>query len=234
MKIKFCTPYYNEFAYDQLGNITYNPDCSPPAEKSINNLVQLAQTDDIIYKPGTLYETPWFSFSWQRCRGTYIAEARNALVNLRQSNAVKQTLPEQYDYYITLDSDISFTSETIVKLIDRPYDIVGAAYPDRVNNSAFVGGWFEGTKGIVGSFVDGKTEGLVNVDWVGMGLCCIHRNVFETMPFPWFDTLKIKYRENNEECVLRTGEDVGFCLTAYRCGYSVYMDCDCVVEHHTV
>lgn len=83
MKIKFCTPYYNEFAYDRLGNITYNPDYSPPAEKSINKLVQLAETDDIIYKPGTLYETLWFSFSWQRCRGTYIAEARNALVNLK-------------------------------------------------------------------------------------------------------------------------------------------------------
>jgi hypothetical protein len=180
-----------------------------------------------------MYVTPWFAFTWQRCRGTYIAESRNAMINLRKSNAIRQPLPEQFDWYITLDTDIGFTIDHIKKLLSFNQPITGAAYPDRVNSEAYVGGWFEGTKGIRGDFVRKGASGMVKVDWIGMGLCCIRRDVFETMPYPWFDFIRVPYTENGESCVVRTGEDIGFCLNAYRCGYEVYMDCDCVVEHCT-
>lgn len=233
VKVKFCTPYYNEFNHDERGAIIPNPENTTSAEKSINELVRLSGCGHAIFTPGTLYKTETFAFTWQRCRGTLIAESRNALINLRRSNAIRQQLPEPFDFYITLDTDILFTMDHIDSLLRHDIPIAGAAYRDRMNRDAFVGGWFEATKGIVGPYVKNVSRGIQKVDWIGMGLCCIKREVFETMPYPWFDFLRVPYTDNGEKCALRTGEDIGFCLNAFWCGFEVFMDCDCVPEHHT-
>lgn len=78
-----------------------------------------------------------------------------------------------------------------------------------------------------------QAKGLLEVDWLSTGLCCVHRSVFETVrnkrpdlqpkmtgePYPFFTPTG-----NN-------GEDVAFSILAKEAGFRLYLDQELVAAH---
>jgi len=143
--------------------------------------------------------------------GTLIASQRMELA--------RQALEEKADYLLWLDSDMRFPRETIGHLILRDKPIVAANYATRrmpVKPVAMMDN--DGEIGRVYTAPD--SEGLQPVDYIGMGVMMVKREVFEKVEAPWF---AIPYSTIGNHYI---GEDVFFCRKAREAGYEVLVDHD--------
>jgi hypothetical protein len=143
--------------------------------------------------------------------GTLIASQRMELA--------RQALEEKADYLLWLDSDMRFPKETIGHLILRDKPIVAANYATRrmpVKPVAMMDG---GGK-IDRVYTGPESQGLEPVDYVGMGVMMVKREVFEKIEAPWF---AIPYSTIGNHYI---GEDVFFCRKAKEAGYEVLLDHD--------
>jgi hypothetical protein len=143
--------------------------------------------------------------------GTLIASQRMELA--------RQALEEKADYLLWLDSDMRFPKETIGHLILRDKPIVAANYATRrmpVKPVAMMDN--NGEIGRVYTAPD--SEGLQPVDYIGMGVMMVKREVFEKVEAPWF---AIPYSTIGNHYI---GEDVFFCKKAREAGYEVLVDHD--------
>ena len=143
--------------------------------------------------------------------GTLIASQRMELA--------RQALEEKADYLLWLDSDMRFPKETIGHLILRDKPIVAANYATRrmpVKPVAMTDD--DGKIGRVYTAPD--SEGLQPVDYIGMGVMMVKREVFEKIEAPWF---AIPYSTVGNHYI---GEDVFFCRKAREAGYEVLVDHD--------
>lgn len=216
MKLKICTVYYNQWDYDPKTGVVYPNDPPLPIERSIAALKKK------------------FDFVWQRVRATYIAWGRNVLVSQDRNEEVKQTVAEDFDFYLYVDSDVDgFEFGQVEKLLSYNLPIVSGAYIDRKDQECFCAGGFPDPPKHRGEFVKCSTKGLIPVDWVGAGFLLIRRDVFETLSFPWFEFTQFPYKgENGASCVMPEAEDISFCRKARDAGYEIYLDCDCQVNHN--
>ena len=147
--------------------------------------------------------------------GTLIASQRRELA--------RQALKEGADYFLWLDSDMRFPKETIGHLIARDKPIVAANYATRRMPVKPVAMMDE--KGKIGRvYTAPDSEGLQPVDYVGMGVLMVKREVFEKMEQPWF---AIPYSTKGDHYI---GEDVFFCTKAREAGFEVLVDHD--LSHH--
>jgi hypothetical protein len=165
-------------------------------------------------------------------RGTSISTSRNLGINRGESDATTQRLTG-FDYFLSLDADIVFTSKDIKALIAHDKDIVSGAYTYRGNTSKYVAGNFD-NRGIItdGGFADkALRHGLERVDFVGAGFLLIKRDALNRMAYPWFYESIISYLDNGIPKAQIVGDDIGFCLGAQRAGFDIYCDFDCAVEH---
>ena len=143
--------------------------------------------------------------------GTLIASQRMELA--------RQALEEKANYLLWLDSDMRFPKETIGHLILRDKPIVAANYATRrmpVKPVAMMDD--DGEIGRVYTAPD--SEGLQPVDYIGMGVKMVKREVFEKLDAPWF---AIPYSTIGNHYI---GEDVFFCRKAREAGYEVLIDHD--------
>jgi hypothetical protein len=143
--------------------------------------------------------------------GTLIASQRMELA--------RQALEEKADYLLWLDSDMRFPRETIGHLMLRDKPIVAANYATRrmpVKPVAMMDN--NGEIGRVYTAPD--SEGLQPVDYIGMGVMMVKREVFEKVEAPWF---AIPYSTIGNHYI---GEDVFFCRKAREAGYEVLVDHD--------
>ena len=143
--------------------------------------------------------------------GTLIASQRMELA--------RQALEEKADYLLWLDSDMRFPRETIGHLMLRDKPIVAANYATRrmpVKPVAMMDN--NGEIGRVYTAPD--SEGLQPVDYIGMGVMMVKREVFEKVEAPWF---AIPYSTVGNHYI---GEDVFFCSKAREAGYEVLVDHD--------
>jgi hypothetical protein len=230
--IKFCTPFYNQFRYEDIGDgycIPCRNDPPLPIELSFDALARAGGFE--YYVPGTTIETPDFNFRWHRTRGTYIARSRNALVNDNASNKKYQKLKDDYTHYFFVDSDISFDLADVIKLLNYNKPIISGAYQERTHEYCVTGGMINNNQL---DFMPCINHGLFDVDWTGAGFLCVQRIVFETLPYKWFTCQDYEYtNENGETCVDGFEEDVTFCRNAWmNGGYHIFLDMDCKVKHH--
>ncbi|MDR0307130.1 MAG: hypothetical protein LBI42_09880 [Chitinispirillales bacterium] len=167
-------------------------------------------------------------------QGSSISFIRNIGVNRSASEKVKQGGFE-YDYYLSLDSDIAFTPEHLSLLLKRGLDIVGAAYQYRAQTDLLVAGHFDDHgEGVVkvNKFLTIDSMGIKEVDWIGAGFTLIKKEVLEAMDYPWYRELIVEYDDGSgEKSAVWVGEDVGFCVGARKKGFKIYCDCDCHVRH---
>ena len=119
-----------------------------------------------------------------------LADTRNRLV----ADAVNANA----EWLLLLDSDHVFPPNTLVRLLAHQKPLVGCNYRRRIGG---------------GTIVEPKT-GLEQVARLGLGVCLVHRSVFEKVPPLWFQFEGAK------------GEDDYFFDKAAEAGIPTYCDHD--------
>ena len=160
--------------------------------------------------------------------GPKIDSARNQIV--------AEFLKGNGTHLLMVDTDMVLPPNTIERLLRADREIVGGL--------AFIGS-FDGSHVrpniVEANVVDDKSytlnpvweypQGLVEVDAIGAACMMVKREVFENMrlargedhPMPWF--------AHGVAGNVEIGEDIAFCLTARKMGYSVWCDTRLVVPH---
>ena len=122
-------------------------------------------------------------------------------------------------HILMLDSDMCFPADTAHWLAWRNEPIVLANYVKRVIPTVPV------TRGMDGRLLAtlDKSTGLEPVKYGGLGVCMVHREVFERVPRPWFH---FEWYETPKGKLAMRGEDVYFFDKCRAAGYDVLVDHD--------
>lgn len=153
---------------------------------------------------------PDLEISLTTSAGTLICDQRNRLA--------AGTLADGCDYLLFLDSDMRFPPDTLVRLLDRKQPIVASNYTTRRSPPEPVA--FQRLSTAEKLWTDEDSTGLEECAAVGLGVCLIHRSVFEQTPKPWFYIPYIAASDGH------WGEDVWFCNQARKAGFPTLIDHD--------
>ena len=130
----------------------------------------------------------------------------------------KEALDTSADFLLWLDSDITFPSDLIDRLLNRKAKLVGVPYTTRIRpirSTAFKSSLDYNAR--LNSATD-KGLALEKVSALGFGCVLIHREVFEKTEQPWFGT---RYDEKTKTIM---GEDIYFFEKAAEAGFQAYAD----------
>ena len=173
--------------------------------------------------------------------GPNIAQSRNDLA--------EAFLTTDCEYMLSVDTDIEFEVNDVAKLIEDDKPIVGGHYlnkyldqeePCPVGTVAK-----EGARALRATYENlGTSEGLVQVQGLGMGFTLIKREVMEALgtgtlwPFAEIALLGEQLgatgmKGDELDRVHLMSEDITFCRRAFaKYGYTSWLDLDCRVGHH--
>ena len=136
-----------------------------------------------------------------------------------------------YNKIFWIDSDISWTPEQFFKLYDSEKDVVCGTYLLADGITTTVHEW---QKPFAISPLDiVKMKNLVKVQSLGFGFVAIKSGVFERIKRPWFSLEYVKVGEDElgREIVDSVGEDISWCVKAYKSGVDLYFDPSVLVTH---
>lgn len=167
-----------------------------------------------------------------RTQGSNIIRARNAAINEEKSDLTRQKLPN-FDYFLSVDSDVVFTVDNVKRLISHNLDIVGGLYSNKNNRQLAVAGYLTAVGSVsYDRLVLSVGSGIKRVGYTGGGFLLISKRALENIEYPWFRYETISYLDNNGDMhQQQTSDDIGFAINASRCGFPIYLDCDCKLEH---
>jgi hypothetical protein len=135
-----------------------------------------------------------------------------------------------YNKIFWIDSDISWTPEQFFKLYDSECDVISGAYllADGVTTS--VHAW--GTPGGIAKEEIMAMKEVCHVQSIGFGFVAMRTGVFERMERPWFahESQKVE-REDGSFITDSLGEDISWCVKAYKAGIPVFLDPSVLVTH---
>jgi hypothetical protein len=146
-----------------------------------------------------------------------------------------------YDVWITIDSDIFFTSDQVIELVEDTsnYPIVSGLYRmTDLKHYAAVKDWDIDFFKKNGSFEFLKVEDIdtfdkyMKVAYNGMGFFACRKGVIEDLKYPYF-SYPIIEMETEDGTVLRDmcSEDVAFCKNLTDAGYEVIVNTSLRVGH---
>lgn len=145
------------------------------------------------------------------------------------NNIVKEAQAGKYDYFMSIDCDMIFPPDGMIRLLDNNKDIVGANYSVRGN--AVNGNPREAVVKVVGK--DGKKLNMQLSDLpnhlfkcfsVGNGFTLYKTTVFDEIPYPWFEA-------RVDETGDFSTEDVHFMAKAYKVGIDVFCNPKIKIGH---
>lgn len=176
-------------------------------EFAIKTLVPLYKAEDWCVKT--------FSF----CRGVPVSVARDTLV--------KQALADPYVTHILfvdtdcIPEDPPDPNEALRRLYACDAPIVSGLYRAKQQIGFNYAAWMRvpGNQ-IAFTPIQSYTGNWFEVDAIGMGFCLIKREVFETIPPPWFPWP-----------TETPSEDFNFCIKAKEYGYKIMVFADVKVSH---
>jgi hypothetical protein len=153
-----------------------------------------------------------------------------------------------YDVFLTLDSDIVFTPDQVITLIEnaKTHGISAGYYMmnDR-QHFALVKEWDEEFFLKNGHFQfltaediekwknDSKEVGeMMKVDYVGMGFIACTKDVLSNIQYPYFyKSPEVMTTEDGKSIVSLCSEDVAFCKNVQKAGYNIMVDVNLRVGH---
>jgi len=132
-----------------------------------------------------------------------------------------------FDYLFAVDSDISFETDTLARLLSHDKDIVTGIYIQRIPGTHVIEVMRKNAHGGV-SHVDWNTikgRGLVPIDGCGFGCALIKGEVFRAIPYPHFLYHSAIDHANT------VSEDVHFCNQARDRGFTLWADTNVICDH---
>ena len=137
--------------------------------------------------------------------GTLIVNQRHELVNAAREWSATHVM--------FIDSDIEFTPDCVLSLLDKQKKVVAAAYSKRAE--PFVAtAWHE--IGNWNSHITDFEGDLLQCDAIATGFMLIETSVFDVLPKPWF---KLGWYNNQY-----VGEDIEFCRLLIEHNIPLFLD----------
>lgn len=188
---------------------------------------------DIVVAPGT---SSFVSFARMKTLGLDVLRGKDQ----KPFNGM------EYDVFVTLDSDIVFSPEQVMELIDstETHPVVAGTYMMADGRHlAVVKDWNVDYFTKNGSFEFLTADGLeqlkantdakyVPVSYIGMGFMAIRREVLESLKYPYFHCELERFnKEDGTEIIEMCSEDVALCKNIQAAGFTVYMHTGLRVGH---
>jgi len=146
-----------------------------------------------------------------------------------------------YDVWLTIDSDIMFTPEQVIELVDNTekYPVVSGLYRmEDLTHYACVKEWNVDYFKKMGSFqfaqIDDfeKAPKFVPVAYNGMGFFACRKGVIEKLKYPYFSYPLIEIEAEDGTIIRDTcSEDVAFCKNITDAGFEVIVNTTLRVGH---
>jgi hypothetical protein len=171
------------------------------------------------------------SWAWSSEYSSMVSDAREMTLNGDNHNDVNEQRPFKgqitYDKILWIDSDIAFTPDDAMALINSDKDIVSGAY-------LLASGEVTAYPKLLGrayTFQEVKemTE-LVKIAGCGFGFVAVKSGVFESLTRPWFQAAMVKTDDGFEFPMM--GEDLSWCKRVTDNGYDIWFDPTIRVTHH--
>lgn len=168
---------------------------------------------------------------WNSEYSSHVADAREITLSGTTQNNIIDSRPFEgqvdYDKILWIDSDIAFTAEDVLKLINSDKDIISGAY---LLSSGEVTAYPE---------LMGKPYNYeqvlnmvepVKVSGCGLGFVVVKKGVFESLSRPWFQSTMVQTKDGFEFPMM--GEDLSWCKRVTDKGYEIWFDPTVRVTHH--
>lgn len=148
-----------------------------------------------------------------------------------------------YDVWFTIDSDIYFTPEQVLELIEdtKTHPVVSGYYRMQdMKHYAVVEDWDLDYFRQHGTFKfltvqdmnEKKKEKYMTVAYNGMGFFACRKGVIEKMEYPYFDHEIFEFKDKNGKIIRdMCSEDVAFCKNLNKAGFDVVVNTQLLVGH---
>jgi len=145
----------------------------------------------------------------------------SSLIYDAREMAAEHMLKNGHDWLLFLDSDMVPPADMIPRLLAHDKPIVSGIAFKRIPpySPCFYPKLEYDGKEVKLLPAEDWTQGLGEVEGVGMACTLIRREVFEKTPKPWFFPMPV------------LAEDLGFCLRAREAGFKIYVDTTLVCGH---
>lgn len=135
----------------------------------------------------------------------------------KRTQLALRALEWESDYLLWVDSDQTFPTDGLLRLMMHDRPIVAANYQSRNGG--------EPTAMDLGGRSVPRRSGLEEVAAIGFGFCLMKTPILHQVPKPWFAT------EIGPGGEIVRSEDVHFCMQARSAGIPVFIDHDVAVGH---
>ena len=198
------------------------------------NVIWESQKYDLIVSPGV---------------SSYVTFARMQTLGLDVLRGVQQKPFNnlEFDVWVTIDSDIIFTPQQLIDLIESTelHPVVSGMYRmSNLTNFAIVKEWntefflkngfFEFlTPEYVEKWKQETGLKYMPVNYTGLGFFAMKRDVLKKMTYPYFNA-DLQEIINEDGSIIRDicSEDVAFCKNIQKTGVSIVVNTDIRVGHH--
>jgi fermentation-respiration switch protein FrsA (DUF1100 family) len=149
---------------------------------------------------------------------------RLQMIAVARNEARKMVLAMDCEFVWWVDSDTTPKENALELLMEADRDVVCGWYLGADGSGKWTCGWDNG--GVV-SYAEKVHDGLLKVDWCGLGCALMKRSALEAVAFDCPETFHLS--ESGER--LATSDATYWTTEANRLGYGVYMHGDVVCEH---
>jgi hypothetical protein len=171
------------------------------------------------------------TWAWSSEYSSHVADAREMTLNGDNQNDVNEQRPFKgqltYDKILWIDSDILFTPEDALALIESDKDIISGAY---LLGSGEVTAY---PKLLCGGYMYQDVLNMtepVQIAGCGFGFLAVKQGVFEQMTRPWFQSVLVINDDGFTFPMM--GEDLSWCKRVTDLGYEIWFDPKIRVTHH--
>lgn len=135
-----------------------------------------------------------------------------------------------YNKIFWIDSDIEWTPEQFFKLYNSEYEVASGAYLLSDEKTTTVHAW--GNPGGIPKNEILKMTDPIKVQSIGFGFVAIKSGVFERLERPWFAHMIQRMQNSRGEILEESlGEDISWCVRAYKAGIPIHFYPDVLVNH---
>jgi hypothetical protein len=171
------------------------------------------------------------TWAWSSEFSSHVADAREMTLNGDNQNDVSEQRPFKgqitYDKLLWIDSDITFTPDDVMTLINSDKDIISGAY---LLGSGEVTAYPKMLgPGYKYDEVKDMTE-IIKIASCGFGFIAIKSGVFESLTRPWFQSAMITNDEGFTFPIM--GEDISWCKRVTDAGFEIWFDPNVKVTHN--